>query len=251
MKQIQFLFKFQFLFLLASLLYSGISYSTCSPVEIEDRNSNNYDTYMGVNFKQNWIKPRSGWNNLFVKEQPGFNVYFGWRFHPNFGAELGYEWTDNKPKAFTVQNGSTLLGISNNSGVPVTLTSKVRFKTGAADLNAFIPLCATPLWEDVIPEGIISLGVAGMKANMKIFSTTPATAFSNQFTPIQGRSKAVYRAGLGFQTVVIESFGIRVLWRVESTSLLRGRNSVVTSNSATRAIFKNTSTLAAGLFFKF
>ncbi|HEV2524090.1 MAG TPA: hypothetical protein VGU44_03045, partial [Gammaproteobacteria bacterium] len=137
---------------------------------------------------------------------------------------------------------------------PVTLTGKVRFKTGAADLNAFIPLCAVPLWEDVIPEGIISLGVAGMKASMKIFSTasTPATtAFSNQFTVIQGRSKAVYRAGLGVQALVIENFGIRVLWRVESTSFLRGRNSEVTTNSGTRVIFKDANTLAAGLFFKF
>ncbi|HXH54605.1 MAG TPA: hypothetical protein VNK03_02545 [Gammaproteobacteria bacterium] len=255
MKQNQFVFKSQFLLLLVMVIFSGISCASCSPVEIENRNNcNNYDTYMGVNFKQHWIKPRSGWNNLFVKEQPGFNVYFGWRFHPNFGAEFGYEWTDNKPKAFTVQNGSTLLGISNNSGAPVTLTSKVRFKTGAADLNAFIPLCATPLWEDVIPEGIISLGIAGTKANMKIFSdasTAATTAFSNQFTTIKGRSKAVYRAGVGLQTLVIESFGVRVLWRVESTSLLRGRNSMVTSNSGTRAIFKNASTLAAGLFFKF
>ena len=250
MKRIQ--FPFRFLFFLAVLLPYKTSYATCSPVEIEDSNkSNNYDTYMGVNFKQNWIKPRGGWNNLFVKEQPGFNVYFGWRFHPNFGAELGYEWTDNKPKAFAVQPGSTLLGVLNNSGAPVTLTGKVRFKTGAADLNAFIPLCAEPLWEDVIPEGIISVGVAGMKASMKIFSTTPATPFSNQFTTIQGRSKAVYRAGLGVQALIIENFGIRVLWRVESTSFLRGRNSLITTNNGTRVIFKNANTLAAGLFFKF
>lgn len=247
--------RIQFLFLLAVLLSCETSYADCSPVEIEDSNRcNNYDTYMGVNFKQNWIKPRGDWNNLFVDEQPGFNVYFGWRFHPNFGAELGYEWTDDKPKAYLVQPGSTLLGISNGSGSPVTLTGKVRFKTGAADLNAFIPLCALPLWEEVIPEGIISLGVAGMKASMKIFtdaSTPGTTAFSNQFTNIRGRSKAVYRAGLGVQAVVIENFGIRVLWRFESTSILRGRNSVVTTNSGTRVIFKNANTLAAGLFFKF
>lgn len=253
MKRIQFPFKFLFLF--ATLLSFETSYAACSPVEIEDLNRcNNYDTYMGVNFKQSWIKPRGGWNNLFVKEQPGFNVYFGWRFHPNFGAELGYEWTDNKPKAFAVQNGSTLLGVLNNSGAPVTLTGKVRFKTGAADLNAFIPLCAEPLWEDVIPEGIISLGVAGTKASMKIFSdasTAETTAFSNRFTAIQGRSKAVYRAGLGVQALVIENFGLRVLWRVESTSFLRGRNSVITTNSGTRVIFKNANTLAVGLFFKF
>ncbi len=237
--------QFQFIFLLITSLFSALCYA----------DANNYDTYMGVNFKQNWIKPRSnGWQNLFVKEEPGFNVYFGWRFHPNFGAELGYEWTDDKPKNFLLQNGNSLLGILNNSGAPVTFTSKVRFKTGALDLNAFIPLCALPLGEDVIPEGIVSLGVAGMKPSIKIFTdaSTPATtAFSNQFTGIDGRSKAVFRVGLGVQALVIESFGVRVLWRYESTSVLRARNSVVTTNPATRAIFKDASTLALGLFFKF
>lgn len=209
---------------------------------------------MGVNFKQNWIKPHSGWNSLFVKEQPGFNVYFGWRFHPNFGAELGYEWTADKPKAFIVQPGSTLLSATNASGSPIRLTSKVRFKTGAIDFNAFIPLCAVPLWEEVIPEGIISLGVSGMKPSIKIFSdaSTPATtAFSNQFTTIKGRSKAIYRAGFGVQALVIENFGLRALWRIESTSFLRARNSLITTNSSTRVIFKNASSVAVGLFFKF
>lgn len=245
--------RIQFIILLITSLFCGLSHAVSSSENLWD--SNNYDTYMGVNFKQNWIKPRSsGWQNLFVKEEPGFNVYFGWRFHPNFGAELGYEWTDDKPKAFVVQNGASLLGLLNNSGTPVTFTSKVRFKTGALDLNAFIPLCALPLGEDIIPEGIISLGVAGMKPSMKIVSdaTTPATtAFSNQLTTIEGRSKAVFRLGLGVQALVIESFGVRVLWRYESTSLLRARNSVVATNPATRAIFKDASTLALGLFFKF
>jgi len=253
MKRIQFLFKCQFLLLLITLLFSGLSFADYFVTEIKE-DPNDYDTYMGVNFKQNWIAPHNGWDKLFVKSEPGFNVYFGWRFHPNFGAEFGYEWTNDKPKAFVVQNGSTLLGILNNSGSPVTLTGKVRFKTGAVDLNAFIPLCSLQLWDEIIPEGIISLGVAGTKASMKIFSnaTTPAAiTFSNQFTRIEGRGKAVYRAGLGVQALLIENFGMRALWRVESTSVLRGRSSAVTGNPSTRRIFKDASTLALGLFFKF
>ncbi len=236
------------LFLFVFSLFSGMSYAASIA------NLNHYDTYMGVNFKQNWITPRGDWNKLFVKEEPGFNVYAGWRFHPNFGVEFGYEWTDNKPKVFVVQPGTTLLGVANTTGSPVTLTGKVRFKAGALDLNAFIPLCSTPLWEEVIPEGIISLGVAATKASMKISSngsTAPATTFSNQFTQIQGRTKAVYRAGFGIQALVIENFGIRALWRYENTSVLRGRNSAITSNANTRTIFKNGNSMAVGLFFKF
>jgi hypothetical protein len=243
----------RFLYLLFSLLFSSLAYAE-APFEDMETANKQYDTYMGVNFKESWITPRNGWRNLFQNAEPGFNVYFGWRFHPNFGAELGYEWTNNKPKAFTVQNGNTLLRTLNNSGGPITLTSKVRFKTGALDLNAFIPLYALPFGEDIIPEGILSLGVAGAKPSVKISAVplTPATAaFTNQFTQIEGRSKAIFRAGLGLQSMVIENFGARILWRLETTSLLRVRNGVIANNAGTRAIFKDAGTLAIGLFFKF
>ena len=75
----------------------------------------NYQTYMGVNYKYNWIRPKGDWASLFVKTHPGFNIYFGWRFHPNFSAELGYEWTDHKPLTAYVPVGGTLLNVQNNT----------------------------------------------------------------------------------------------------------------------------------------
>lgn len=208
---------------------------------------------MGVNFKENWIKPRDEWQRLFVKSSPGFNVYLGWRFHPYFGAEFGYEWTADKPLSTRVPNGASLLGVLNNTGATSILSSKIRFKSGAADLNIFIPLIDLSPCKDLMPEAILSLGVAGMKPSLRIRSAdiAPATTFSSQFTGIQGRSKAVFRLGLGLQSLVIEQVGVRALWRWENTSVLRTRNSLIAHNAATRKIFKDGQSLALGVFFKF
>lgn len=208
----------------------------------------------GVNFKQYWIKSRGDWQNFFVKEQPGFDVYFGWRVFPYFGIDLGYEWTANKPLSFVIPRGGSMLGLVNNTPRPITVTSKVRYKTGHADINAFIPISLNYFNCEFVPEGIISLGVGAMKPHMRI-AMSPNNNSTYQYIlhyiPMEGRSRAIFRGGLGIQTMLIEDFGFRFMWRYETTGLLRARNSVITVTPATREIFFNTHSLAAGLFVRF
>lgn len=210
-----------------------------------------YDTTFGVNYHQNWISARPGWGQLFVRTQPGFNFYFGWRFHPNLAGELGYEWSANKPLATTIGGpNQSFLGVT-NTGVPVSLTGKVRFKTGHADLNLFFPLLILEnALDNLAPEGIFSVGVGSMKPHIKIKSS-PETAFSNNFTAIDGRSKAVFRVGFGIQTLLVEDVGARIIGRYENTSILRATGSVATQDPSTRVIFRNGVSLAVGLFVKF
>lgn len=209
----------------------------------------------GVNYKQYWIEPQGDWKRLFVKNAPGFNVYFGWRFLPCWELDLGYEWTNNKPLSITIPRGTSLLGATNNTGFVITSISKVRFKSGHADLNTFLPIpYISNYFCNFEPEAIVSLGVAGVKAGMKI-GMTPNTKGTNQYiglyTPIQGRSHAVFRMGLGLQAIVVENVGIRLMWRYENTRVLRGRNSFITQKADTRVIFSNAQTLALGAFLKF
>lgn len=205
----------------------------------------------GVNYKQSWIKPKGDWRQLFVRTQPGFDVYFGWRFHPMFEVDLGYEWTADKPLSIEIPNNASLLGITNTSGFTVTSVSKIRYKSGHADLNFYFPLF---IFCDFVAEGILTAGVAGMLPSMKIHMlplNRATSLFTSQFVPIRGRSMAVFRGGLGFQTMLIEDVGMRVLWRYEGTSVLRGRNSVVVERAATREIFKNGQSIAVGLFLRY
>lgn len=215
-----------------------------------------YDTYGGFNYKQNWIKPKGDWKQLFVGAPPGFDVYLGWRFVPYFGVELGYEWTTNKPKTIIIPNNGSFFGVVNNTGQDLSLTGRLRFKTGHVDLNAFIPF----RFDEITPEGIVSLGVAGMKSGIRITTAngtdnsvvgTATDTFTPSFTTIEGRSHAVFRVGLGLQTLVFEKVGVRILWRFENTSVLRARNSTITYSPATRDMFHNSQSLALGLFLKF
>ena len=208
-----------------------------------------YDTYIGGSYKQNWVKPKGEWKQIFPSEQTAFDVYFGWRFVPYFGAELGYEWTARKPKSIAVPMNGTFMGITNNTRSNVLMTGRLRFKTGHADLNAFIPF----RFDEITPEGIVSVGVASMKPCAKIIANSNAASdeFSPQFTAIEGRSKAVLRVGLGLQTLVLEKVGIRALWRFENTSVLRFRNGVLVNSPGTRDIFHNSQSLSLGLFIKF
>jgi len=210
-----------------------------------------YDTYIGGSYKQNWIKPKGEWKQLIPTAQSAFDVYLGWRFAPLLGIELGYEWTMRKPKSIVVPIGGIFMGVPNMTGQNILMTGRIRFKTAHADLNAFIPF----RFDEITPEGIVSIGVAGMNPCMQITTEKSAIQardeFSPQFTPINGRSKAVLRVGLGLQTMVLESVGIRALWRFENTSVLRFRNSVLVSSPGNRDIFHNSQSLSLGLFIKF
>jgi len=213
-----------------------------------------YDTYFGVNYKYNWTKPKGDWNRIFPKTHPGFDVYAGWRFLPNFGIELGYDWTSDKPKSTSIPAGTTFLGVT-NPGPGVILTGKVRFKTGHADLNYFLPFkvyldCTCENF--ITPEVIFSFGIAATKTKLDI-TANEETPFSDLFTGVDTKSKAIFRAGLGIQTLVIENVGLRALARYETTSTIRVRNDapLANLNRGERKIFKDTISLSAGIYFTF
>jgi hypothetical protein len=208
-----------------------------------------YDTYIGIGYKQNWIKPKGEWKQLLRNEQGGFDVYLGWKFVPYFGVELGYEWTIRQPKSIVVPNNTVFMGVRNNTGTFTSMTGRFRFRTGHIDLNAFIPFKLG----SITSEGIASIGIASIKPCLFIQTENPTATynFSSQFTSIEGRSKAVFRVGLGIQTWLLENVGVRALWRFENTSVLRFRNSIVAYALTTRDVFHNGQSLFLGLLVKF
>lgn len=229
------------------------SFSSIALAVLEPMVENRYDTFGGINYKQSVIRPESGWDQLFVKTQPGFDVYLGWRFHPRFSGELGYEWSANKPVSTDIPAGQSLLGVTNTSGFADRLTGKVRFKTGHFDLNYFIPWTL----KNWMPEWIVSLGVGAMKPKLKISAAsepalvTVSNPFTSQFTNIEGRSRAIFRGGVGIQTTLVEDLGMRALLRYEHTSVLRARGTQPVQAKATEQIFGNGLSLAVGLYLKF
>lgn len=203
--------------------------------------------YLGVNFKYSWVKPVDEWRRLFTTAHPGFAVYLGGRFHPNFGLEVGYEWTDNKWTNNEVLNSGSLLGVTNIQGNSI-LASRLRLTTAHIDLNAFFPVS---LACGIQPEGIVSIGVGSVKPWIDIKSLTPKTAFTNQLSAMTGKSKTIARFGLGIQTQLIECVGVRLLWRYETTGKLEVKNSEIVQTEKNHKIFGNSQALLAGLFVNF
>jgi hypothetical protein len=223
----------------------------CSPLVYADNpnyrgNQDGYDTFAGLGYKQYWVSPKTEWKPVLRGNTSGFAFLVGQRVHDYFAVELGYEWTTDKPKTVSVANGSSLLGVP--TAADVNIQSKLRFKTGYADLQLLMPFKLT---ETFNPELIVALGVGTMKPSIR-FSSDPATtsAFTNAFTTFKGKSKTVGRIGLGLQSFLTESIGVRVIWRFENTATLRGSNSVIAQNPATRTLFKNGQSAFVGLVMR-
>lgn len=217
-------------------------------------NQDGYDTFVGMGYKQYWVTPQGEWKRVLNGNTGGFALLAGQRIHPYFAIELGYEWSNGAPKIVSVPDGGAFLGSGNASGGPINLQGKVRFKTGYADLQILMPFKVT---ETCTPELIFALGVGIMKPSIKLASTAadPATqaaqaAFMAPFSTFKGKDKAVARVGLGMQTFLTESIGIRALWRFENTANLRGTNSAIAQDLNRRTLFKNGQSVFVGLVMR-
>lgn len=224
-----------------------ISFTALAWNEEDDMNTtlNSYiNCYFGANYQYAVIRPYADWNRLLVKKYPGFSVFLGARFHPCFGAELGYKWTANRYKRTTINNGNSFLNILNTTGENVTIIANNRVQSAFLDFIAFIPFdfnCQRN------PEALISVGVANTHLKLKMNTTPVAFPFSNQFSAVQSKTQAVGRLGLGIQSLFIENVGFRFMWRWEGTQTLRAKNGVA-ANSATRFIYHDACSLSLGVF---
>lgn len=210
-----------------------------------------YDSYVGAGYKQYWIRAKDDWKRLFTGNTPGFTVFAGWRFHPYFGTEIGYEWTTDKPRSMIWQNNESFLNLTNTSGNPIYMDGKVRLKSGYIDLNMFIPIA---LAEDMTPEGIFSVGVAAVKPILKIIPTqgynnnAVAGQLVRDIQTVEGKNKAIWRVGFGLQTLLFGDVGARLFWRFEKTSMLRLRHGPIAEDARTRVMFNNGQSLTLTVF---
>jgi hypothetical protein len=207
----------------------------------------NLNTYFGVNYKLTFIKPRQQWNRLLEDRYPGFGLYVGTRFHPYFGAELGYEWTANKVKSYTVNNNTALLNIRNTTGQDIVITAKNRFQSGFIDAILFIPFCLTP---DINPEALVSVGVAANTTHLRVKTNPNIFPFTNQFVAAKSSGvRAIPRFGLGIQSLIVENIGLRLMWRWEGTQNLRVQEGV--SNTANnKAFYQNANSLSISVYIE-
>ena len=178
--------------------------------------------------------------SAFRSSFPGATVYVGSKFADCFGVELGWDSSLSSKKK-TATSPST-------SPFAYTYTSKVRREGFHADLLGFLPMM--DCW-----NLFASLGIGSVKAKISDQNLASSTASQAQLSalragsplPLSSKRKSVLRLGVGASYMFTEMFGVRAKVGYEGTSALR----VKYTNGTSAKAFKDTTTLAVGLFAQF
>lgn len=229
--------------------------------------------YAGVAYTQGFVQPHQEWRRFFFSHVPGTGFYFGRVICDWFSLELGYEWNIDKLKSFVIQPGETVLGVTNYNfpitqdtpGVigrippvgapppgPITIRSKLRFKSGYLDINNFIPVffgdyCFNLLTKTNI---ILSIGVANTRPKFHI-RLEPTNLYPiSELGFLQAKSKAILRLGAGIQGYFYKNFGLRLMVRWYMTNAIRGRD-WISALPRNRYIVGNTWLAYVGVYFAF
>lgn len=212
--------------------------------------------YVGADYQQAFMATHSPFKVGTKKSFPGLNLYVGTKFHENFGVELGYNWSKNQSKKFTLGAGE-LVGAVNNAAARVAagtnVTGSIKQKRSGAffDLVGFLPAgdCFELLGS--LGLGWVKTGIAGKDIASSTAGTNAGvvSAFSN----LSAKTKMVYRLGLGGSYMMTDMVGLRVKVGYEGTSRLRlkDNNSSLSNLGISTKKFTDSVTATAGLFVKF
>jgi len=191
--------------------------------------------YIGLEYKQTWMKGKGDWANILPKSYPGASLFVGSRFNENVGIELGYSSTKRKSKSSSTQS---LNGVMLNNGANVSGSTKVKVYGAYFDINGYLPI-------DQQFDLIGSVGVALNKAKISYASNLAAGDVST-------KSRVLGRLGFGAQAMVNEWVGVRAMARWENNSRLHKGGTIQFDNKSVPAkIFKDAGSLSLGAFVKF
>lgn len=199
---------------------------------------------LGADYYQVWMKAKNDWASVFPKSYPGGTVYVGTKFHDCFGVELGYDWSSQKTKGFAL--GSTFLGTAVPTG-GLTGQVKVRRTGGHLDLVGYLPVC-----ECLDLTGSIGFGWVQPKISITLNQNAGNSTMGSALVSVSGKSRGVFRVGVGVNYMVTDMVGLRAKLGWESTSGLRINGNQAFSNFGfTQKAFKGSATLSLGGFVKF
>lgn len=216
-----------------------------------------FHPFIGVDYLQAWMPAKGSITTFsraartdtinaksaFRSSFPGATVYVGSKFTDCFGIELGWDSSlSSKKKTAASPSTSAVTG-------GYTYTSKVRREGFHADLMGFLPMMDCWNLFGTIGWGSVKAKITDQKL---VANTAAGQAVLNAGTsaiPLSTKRKSILRLGVGTSYMFTDMFGVRAKLGYEGTNALR----VKYSNGATgnTKVFKDTVTLAVGLFAQF
>ena len=138
--------------------------------------------YLGVEYQYQHSARAKIWRKFMPADFNVTSVFFGNKYHKNFGIELGYYHTLKKS-----QNSATFAdGLGHN----VTVFGQMRNKGFSFDWNIYYPL-------DVNFNLMGIFGLATYHPMIQVVSDR--TALGQAFSRISGRNKTIFRPGVGVE----------------------------------------------------
>jgi hypothetical protein len=226
---------------------------------------NDFSPYIGIDAKGQSSEGRGQWKHILSEDYYwGGTVYVAGKIWEYFGLEAGYSRTADRSKTHLFGTGEDFYGNGDTGGASMKVTN--RFSSWHVDMNGFFPL--DECWDIVgsvgygwvKPEIKVRIpAVAAPGINPNLF-TTPGffPRDADALSTIHGKTKGVLRLGVGVQAMVDDCMGLRLMARWENTGSTRihgnfdqrDRRSTIDYN-ALKKMFKDTYSVALGIFWKF
>ncbi len=199
--------------------------------------------YIGVDYYQVWMHTKGDWNQLFGKTYPGGVIYVGAKFCDSFGVEFGGMWSARTGKTSPL---GTFFGTPAIPGMLVTTT--ITRAGGYGDFIGYVPMGNCFEVFGSAGYGVIQPKVT-FSTNVTVNNNTP---LNSALLSVRGKSRGVFRLGIGMTYLLTEMLGIRAKLGWEGTSQLRfdGNQFFYNLGFSTRG-FKGSTTLQGGFFLKF
>lgn len=205
-----------------------------------------FNPFIGADHYRIWMKGKGDYNEIFPKAYLGATLYVGAKVHPNYGFELGYDWSARKAKDWFLLQGQPFFGSQISSTFWGTV--KIHRTGGHLDFVGYLPLPECFELFGTIGYGWVQpkISVLNMTLNPGVIPNTSA------LSTLRGRGKSVLRLGAGINFMFMDFVGLRLKAGWESTASLRVHgNTAFTRLGYDTKGFKSSATAAAGLFARF
>lgn len=199
-----------------------------------------YNWSFGADVFYMYGEAKGEYHQFFRSEKVGGTIYLAQRFRNPFGWELGFSWTDRKPKGLSVVPGTVVFNTTSTS--TSTITGRIRLKDTYIDFHAHVPLCK-------FIESKFILGVGWVRQSLEFtFSPNNNDALQQTIGAFEGRTAVTARLGIGAQAMINKRWGTRLILLYETMSHIKIRN---TPYGVNQQIMNDSISLIWGLYFTF
>lgn len=169
--------------------------------------------YVGLDAVYNWVGFKKDYGqNIFKKQAPGVNVFAGYMFHENFGAELGFEWDKKVKRDVTVGGNEVVAGRATPVGA-----APASFKTTLRQSHPYLGLIAKT--NVMCEENSLSLLLGAALSNIKEeFNWYSSAGVSQNIIKTFSKTKLVPLVRVSFERKFTHQFGARLYGSWKNTS---------------------------------